>query len=220
MPSTSVREAVHDAFDEKTREAFGDKYLELIYVNWSEAVRSLRRTFLLLVVTVVTFLILEQTHSGTIDLGPFQVDDFAAVLTLIPVMSSFLIFEGIDLAIADHYYKEAASATMKAMHPSIYENKLQLLLEPTTSFALGMGSVSSLKPKSPGRLGQLREDFEMLTVIGLLLGALGFIVYAFASLYTSNQTSWPAVTISLCLSLFNLARGALALATAMPDIES
>lgn len=220
MLEKSVREAVEEGFDEETCKAFGDKYLELVYANWSEAVRALRRTVFLLVITAVGFVILEGTHSGQIDLGPIRVDNVWAVLTLIPILTSFLIFEALDLTIADHYYKEAASAAIKSIHPSIHQHRLHFFLEPATGFAIGMGSMASLKPKSPGRLGRARENFEMVTVLGLLFGAIAFIAYAFVSLYESDHTSWVAVSFSLLVSAFNLTRAGLSLAAAVPDIQS
>lgn len=215
--SKSVHQAVEEAFDDDTRQAFGDKYLELVYANWADAVRTLRRRVLLLVLAALAFLILNHAHAAEIEIGPLRVDNISAILILLPAAVSFLLFEGLDLLIADHYYKEAASASMKMMYPSIYKNNLELLLEPTTGFALGVGSTSDLKPNLSGPIATLRDLFELAMMLGLLSGAIGFIVYAYWSLFGNEHAATFAVVLSLLVSVFNLARGTLSLVAAWPD---
>ncbi len=218
--SKSLHRAVEDAFDDDTREAFGDKYLELVYANWANTVRTLRRTVLFLVLAVMTFLILNHAHAAEIEVGPLRVDNISAILIILPAAASFLLFEAVDLLLADHYYKEAASASMKVMHPSVYENDLELLLEPTTGFAVGVGSTSDLKPERPGAVANLRGLFEVVMMLGLLIGAIGFILYAYWSLFNNDHAATLAVVAGLTVSLFNLIRLGLSMAAAWPDINS
>jgi hypothetical protein len=218
MAGKSVHKSAEEAFDAETKAAFGDTYLQLIYSNWSDSVRTLRRTVLMLVLVVVGFLVLNNAESGAVELGPLRVDNLSAVLTLIPAVASYLLFEVVDLVIADHYYKEAASAPMKMIHPSIYAHDLELFLEPATGFAMGAGPTTSLKPNSSGTLPELREFCEMIVIAALIFGVLGFVGFAFLDLYGNDHTSTLAVSASLLFSFFNLVRAGLALAIAWPDM--
>jgi hypothetical protein len=205
----SVREAIEKAFDEKVSDEFGLKYLELIYANWSDAVRTLRRTVLLALFLAVGFILLNHAKGAEVMLGPLKVADLGAILVLIPAVTSYLLFEAIDLTIADGLYKEAASALVKKLYGPVYDNNLELLLEPTTGFAWGAGSTTSLAPNRPGRIGTALEWIEALVVGGIVLSVIGFLIYAYANLYGSGHANVIAISASLLFAIFNLVRAGL-----------
>jgi hypothetical protein len=213
--------AVDDAFDPATLSQFGQKYLELVYANWFETVRTLRRTVLLCIAAVLSFLLLDNS-SGELNLGLIKTSDASAASTLLPAVTSFLLFEAIDLTVASFYYQDITAALMRKLYPSIYRNDLELLLAPPASFAWGAGTAESLSPppQGTGKLDGVREWTGGLLVAAVILGVIGFLVYAYLSLYGSDQTNFFVVTASLAFTLFNVLRGGIQIADSWQEIGS
>lgn len=196
------------AFDEETLNAFGEKFLEILYGNWSETVRILRRTVLLGILAIFTFVLMCDSQNGELTIGLLKTNDFTPVLVILPALVSFILFEAIDLTLTNFYYQDLASALMEKLHPKIYEHDLELALAPPTSFAWGAGTADTILPASPGRMGRLYDAIAGLLLVGAVLGVLAFLVYAYVNLYRTDA-SWIAVSISLVFALFNCARTAL-----------
>ena len=207
MATKSPRDAVDDAFDPATLEQVGQKYLELASANWFETVRTLRRTVLLCIATVLSFLLLDNS-GGELNLGLLKTNNASAASTLLPAVTSFLLFEAIDLTVTSFYYEDVMSALMEKLYPSLYRNDLELLLTPPASFAWGAGTRESLSPPSRGtdKLDQFREWIGRVVTTAIVLGVLGFLVYAYLSLYGNEQTNFFVVTASLVFTAFNLLR--------------
>jgi hypothetical protein len=217
MLAKPMADKINEGFPKDIADEFGQKYLEMLYANWSEMVRTLRRTILFSVVLMTGFLLLDHAKAAEIALGPLKTTNIAAVLTLIPAVTSFLLFEAIDLTIAGGYYGDAASALMKKLYPSVYENDLEMLLEPTTTFAWGIGFTAGIMPRPEGKLGKFRAGTALGIAFAVVGGVLAFLVYAYAVLYGSSHANVFAVTASLVFAAFNVARACIEIFVALAE---
>lgn len=209
MESIFVQGKVEDAFQGTTRDEFGQKYLELLYGNWSEMARTLRRTVLLSVLMVISFLLLDHAKSAELAVGPLKTDNVAAVLTVLPAATSFFLFEAIDLTLAGSYYRDVANAVIKNLYPSVYKNHLQLLLMPGTTFAWGAGFEANLAPRGSGKIAIARIAMGLVVILAVVVSMLVFLAYAYIRLYGNDHTNFLAVSASLIFAVFNVTRAGL-----------
>jgi len=215
MKRKTPEEKVNDAFDSATLTGFGLKYLELLYGNWADMMRALRRTILLAVILVASFLLLSDAKSASFTIGPLKTSNIAAVLTLIPAITSFLTFEAIDLTLSGAYYREVSSALWERLYRPIFENNLEVLLEPMTTFAWGMGTSMGLSSQKSKRIESLVDASGIAMAVVTVLGILAFLVYAYWRLYEHSHTSWIVVTGSLAFAIFTAIRSSLLLYDAL-----
>src|SRR5689334_12014020 len=114
------------AFEDDRARDFGEKYLELLYSNWFEIMRSARRAVFLAVLLILSFFLLDPAKTSTLELGPLKTSNVAAVLVLLPAIISFLLFEAIDLTLSGVQYREAGEAVLQELYPTVYDNDFEM----------------------------------------------------------------------------------------------
>jgi hypothetical protein len=206
----TMRERADAAFGAEPTQAFSEKYLDMLYANWFETMRAARRALLLATLLALAFFLLEHAKTGTIKIGPLETHNIVSVLTLIPAIASFLIFEALNLTFSAVYFREASGAVFHKLHPKIYENDLEVLLEPTSTFAWGMGSnVIEYFFDGSHRLVQAHEKLTTAAIVTTWIAAIAFFVYAYVTLFEGHHGSYILLIASLLFTIFNLLRAIL-----------
>jgi hypothetical protein len=206
MDDESIEQRVEAAFKGRTGAEFGLRYLEMVQTNWADLVKTLRRTLLLLALLIVAFFLFDHARSGELVVGPLKTENLGALLTLIPAAISYLLFEFIDLMRVGSYYRQVAAAMVKILYPSVAANKLDSLLWPVTSFAIGLGAGLGLLPARTQRISQFNVMLNFVALSLLIGSVFVFLPYAFLRLYGSDHTNVIAVTASGIFVAFNIFR--------------
>lgn len=207
MDGRFIQALIDEAFEGEVREEFGVRYLEMLRENWSELVKTLRRTVLLLVALVVAFFLFDHEKTGELTVGPFHTANISALLTLIPAAVSFLLFEAVDLVRASSYYEHVARALIKSLYPSLHEKRLDSPLWPVASFAVGLGFGGLMPRRNKVRSGFLLMMSGMV-MLSIVAAVFVFLVYSYFSLYANDGANLIAVSVSLTFVLFNVFRTA------------
>lgn len=206
------------AFASRTTEEFGPTYLELLYENWFEIMRSARKAVFVAVLLILSFFLLDPASSATLKLGPLETGNVAAVQVLLPAITSFLLFEAIDLSITAVYYRAASMAVIRKLYPSIWKHDFELFLEPPTSFAWGGGANFNRAHQIEGKLATLLKASSLATMVFAWLGAVVFLVYAYVTLIQNGDVNWVPLGASVLFTLFNLVRATLHFAVLVEDV--
>jgi hypothetical protein len=214
-----VRERVEAAFADEDEHAFGERYLDHVLERWTGIEAALRRNVLLIVLLVVAFLLLEGGETSEFSLGPFKVTDVSSVLTLVPAVVSFLYYEWAELISARGRYALLRYEVFRKLHPVAHEKQLGAALAPPTISVWGDHPWERLRYRERGRAYFLLEKCGMVVTVGILLGAIAFPIYAYATLFEDSQTDPMALTLSLVFTLFNLARTAFTIADQFLAVE-
>jgi hypothetical protein len=207
VDTATIEQRIDEAFEGDVRDQFGLRYLEMLQANWADLVKTLRRTVLLIALLIVSFFLFDHARTGELAIGPFKTENLAALLTLIPAAVSYLFFEFIDLMRVGSYYECVARGLVKSLFPSVSTSRLDLLLWPVTSFAVGLGAGFGLFRAENRKIGRVNERTNLLAAALLVVGILAFLPYSFARLYGSGHTNAIAVSASLAFTAFNVARG-------------
>ena len=210
MSLKSFDDRAKDAFVAPTSAEFGQKYLELLYTNWYEIARTVRRMGGLFVVLAVGFFVLAHTKNAEITLGPLKLTNLAVVQTIIPAIASFVAYEFVALAAACGTYSNAAGAVMQALYPSVFANDLEILLMPSGIHLWEESNWSYLRTRrQSGKAAKGLAWMATTSTVGLLIGTVLFLIYAYINLYVSAHTNVIAVSVSLAFAVFNAVRALL-----------
>jgi hypothetical protein len=200
---------VADGFSGAALAEFGPQYLNVVLDRWSQIARALRRTTVVIVVLGVGFVLFEGAKQPTFDVGPLEISSRAAILPVIPVVVSFLVYEWVLLAIAFATYRGVVVSLIRTMHPSVASNNLEVLLYPPVASLWGHEQWRSIRDRPPGAETR-RLDLIDRSVQPILLGAtFVFLAYTFVYLYGHGDPS--AVTAALVAVVINLVRSCLLL---------
>jgi hypothetical protein len=209
MKYISLDERVENAFGAEANCSYGGEYLAILHDNWRDVARSLRRGLLLIVAFMVGFVLLESAKSGEVTLGPLRISSVWAVLTVVPVLVSALSYECVGLLAAFALIREVVGKVTRELHPSVYENDLELMLAPTVVTLVGVGiglSWEDLRKTAPGLPGAVLYITSVGIFVCIVLGSIGFLVYAYITLFDSHNTSALAVSLSLAAATLFLVR--------------
>jgi phosphoglycerol transferase MdoB-like AlkP superfamily enzyme len=213
-----LRDRVEAAFAEQTARSFGHSYLEALLVGWREIAQSLRRSLALVVVLMVAFFLLKNSKTSDFTLGPIKLTNISSVLTVLPVLVSVLIYECMGLVSAFSMYREMTGEVVRSLHPSIYENDLEMMLAPPTITLIGgVGeNWEGIRKSPPGLPGSILGATTVAIFAAIVGASFGFLTYAYGYLYTDTHVNSLVVSLSLGASVLYAVR-ALALAKHTED---
>jgi hypothetical protein len=206
----SFDQRMKDAFGGAARAEFGQKYLELLYANWYEVARNVRRMAGLFVGVGVGFLLLVHAKNAQVTLGPLKLTNVAAVQTVLPAVASFLLYEFVAFAVASATYAEAAGSLIHDLYPPVFENDLEILLAPSTSHIWEESNWRFLRTRrASGKPARGLDVMAKASVLVLLLGGLLFLAYAYYELYRNSHANVAAVSLSVAFAVWNVVRSLL-----------
>lgn len=206
-----MKKKAAQAFEAQASREFGEKYLELLHTNWAEIMRLARRAVFFAILLALSFFLLDPASTTTIKLGLVETSNVAAVLVLLPAIISFLLFEAIDSTLTAIYYREAMEATLQKLYPKIYDNDLELFLEPAPAFfAWGGGSNLALQ-RGTGRRYKVLEGAAGAALFTTWGAALAFLGYAYLTLLENGDVNLVVFIASLAFTLFNVVRAGIQL---------
>ncbi|HTB71065.1 MAG TPA: hypothetical protein VK707_08800 [Solirubrobacteraceae bacterium] len=199
---------MEDAFNDDTLAAFGQHYLDALLTTWREIMQSMRRSTLLLVALLITFVLLKGAKHAEVTVGPIKLTNVVSVLTIIPALISLLLYEFVSLISAHAVYRNVVGETMRIMHRGVYDSDLEYLLGPATVTFFGGGSRTweELRSTRPGLSRRFLDATTLLIITAIIGSAFGFIYYAYRYLYQDSHANGLAVSISLAVTVLVLAR--------------
>jgi hypothetical protein len=194
---------VRAAFDADLLLNYGQSYLDALLAIWRELVHSLRKTLLLLAALMLAFLLLQGAKNAQFALGPLRLTNVAAVLTLIPILVSALIYEFVILMVAQKRYRDTITETVRLLHPSLYEYGLDhMLYAASNHFVVATaGRWEQMRTTRPGLANKVLELTGLASLSCLTFGAFGFLIYAYSHLFADSHANAIAVSVSAAIAL-------------------
>jgi hypothetical protein len=202
----SIRLRIAAAFEDDPARSFGSRYVEIMLERWCELNRASKRISTLMVILGAGFVLLAGAKTAEFNLGPLKLTNVASILTIAPVIVSFLLHEFVVLVSAAARYREVAYEATANLYPTIEDNDLQRMLAPPTASLWGREQWRQLREKPCSRVARLAEQLDVGVVLALTFGTIGFLVYAFATLFRDPHTSGPLVGVAVVVAGFNLIR--------------
>ena len=205
MPKTDVERA-KEAFDENGAPAFAPAYLDGLWAGWTDAARAARRTGTLLVSLVVGFILLTHAKNTAFTLGPLKLTDITSVLILVPAAASILLYELYVLEFAQVRYREVSLAVVDQIYPAVRKSELDVMLRPPTASLWGNDGWRRVRLKDSGIASVLLDWLQDIVLLALLGGVIGFLAYAYWTLYKGHHANTIALSSSVAFSAFNVLR--------------
>lgn len=209
-------ERAKEAFDENGASAFAPAYLDGLWAGWNDAARAARRTGTILVSLVVGFILLTHAKNTAFTLGPLKLTDITSVLILVPAIASVFLYELYVLEFAQVRYGEVSLAVVGQVYPAVRKSGLDVMLRPATASLWGNDGWRGIRLKKSGIASVWLRRLQDVVLLALLVGVIGFLAYAYWTLYKSHHANTIAVSSSLAFSAFNVLRVALLAVDTVP----
>jgi hypothetical protein len=208
--SQTLSQRASEAFDPENfaELSYGQSYVERILANIDAAEAQLRRTVIAIVALVAFFFLFAHSKSSELSLGPLTLSDVKGVLTLVPPVVAYLLYEFVAAVGIGSLYATLLFAVTHTLYPSLWKSDLDTALLSVTQQVWGdisdRADLSGESPITPwlGRLGRLIG-------YGFMIGILAFLVYAYATLAGSSKTSVPFLIASGLFTLVSVSRAGL-----------
>jgi hypothetical protein len=148
----SFDQRIVSSFYGQQGEAEAKQFSEKVYEAWKDVSVSLRRTALLSFLLIAAFeLLIGQRSSASISIGTFTVASAPVVLTFLPTVVAFVLYDGFRLSVRWLRLQRAYRRLTKIFAPTQYDNDLDILIAPSLPSLWGIGnSVRSLKMANAG----------------------------------------------------------------------
>jgi len=202
----SLDERVADGFDDKAS-PFRARYLDIALERWSEITRTARRTAIFIVVLGVGFVLVAGAQKAEFTLGPLKLTNVSSVLTIVPAIVSFALYELAALMLAASNHSKIVEALVERFYPSIAANDLDLVLAPATASLWGHEVWLGMRRRAePGLVAVTLSRLNSWLGMTVILAPLPFLVLAFNHLYQDARADKLAVSAAAVFAVVNVLR--------------
>jgi hypothetical protein len=208
MEYLALDERVTEAFPPGVAASFGPQYLGALLDNWRGIAKSLRTCLSFLVALVILFLALRNVRSARISVGPLQLNNVSDVLMVVPLLVSLLTYEAVGLIAAYAMYRETVKHVVCAMHPTVHQNNMELMLAPPMFSLIGGGGRNweDIQKTKPGVSRHVLNATAVAVFAVIWVGSFAFLLFAYLNLYADRHVAALAVTASLAGAVVYAAR--------------
>lgn len=198
MDETRLDQRIIEAFAADKDLAFAPKYVDALLANLRDLAAAIRRSTLLLVLTVVAFFLLRDARQVAITLGPFKIEQADAVVALLPAIGGFLLYEAFSSFAAMSDYGVLLRRVVAHLHPKLSENELAFGLLPTTSTVLHRSPRTAFTGKSDYSR-DLAFWLAFAMPVSVLVGGFVFLVFACWTLLGDGMSALEAISCAFVL---------------------
>ncbi|MFN2588825.1 MAG: hypothetical protein ABR613_12010 [Actinomycetota bacterium] len=196
---TDARASIETVFDDEDVRSYAEPYLEELRANWREAERSLSRTILTAILVGALFLLLTQGGAQTVSFPFVSLKDATIVMKALPMVIAYLSWTVCLLIVESSLLHETHQAVVASRWPTLYEKNLETALFPgNRTLEFPARFFYSLPPES--RLRKWLDVFTFVRVLPVMVGFVGFAIWAFVVLFGRFGFADVFVWISLVVS--------------------
>ena len=200
-------------YKRRVQEVFGSErddeeaqwYLDRLLESWRDTTTQLRRTSVLLIVSLLAFALLASGDAQSVSVASIKVANLDPVIALAPVVIAFLYLDLVLQLLSAYEYSELYTDASKQVRPQLHKHELDVPLVPTLGAMWGGGSILSV---GMDRTASTRVVDVLNALCGLAFLLLPFLVLVWAIVTVIDRFGIgdPLVVLSLVASLVCVAR--------------
>jgi hypothetical protein len=196
-----IREVFGSERDDEQAEWYVDRVLE----SWRDTTTQLRRTSVLLIVSLLAFALLSSGDAQSVSVASIKVANIDPVIALAPVVIAFLYLDLVLQLFSAYEYSELYTDASKQIRPELHKHELDVPLAPTLGAMWGGRSILSAGMDKTASTRAV-DVLNALCGVAFLLLPFLFLVWAIVTVIVRFGIGDPLVMLSLLASLACVAR--------------
>ena len=192
-------------FDPELDTEQAEWYVDRVLESWRDTTTQLRRTSVLLIVSLLAFALLSSGDAQSVSVASIKVANLDPVIALAPVVIAFLYLDLVLQLFSTYEYSELYTDASKQIRPELHKHQLDVPLAPTLGAMWGGRSILSAGLDKTASTRAV-DVLNVLCAVAFLLLPFLFLAWAIVTVIDRFGIGDPLVVLSLLASLVCLAR--------------
>jgi hypothetical protein len=180
-------------------------YVDRVLESWRDTTTQLRRTSVLLIISLVAFALLSSGDAQSVSVASIKVANIEPVVALAPVVIAFLYLDLVLQLFSAYEYSELYTDASQQIRPDLHKKELDIPLAPTLGAMWGGRSILSAGIAKSASTRAV-DVLNALCGAAFLLLPFLFLTWAIVVVIDRFGIRDPLVVLSLLASLVCIAR--------------